>query len=128
MITLANADGAYFSDTLGTALSTLTALPAPLPDDPPVDPASLARFAGTYVDPFDAGKVTVTHDGTNLRISIAGYDAAGIKYDAVLQPDTDGRNFFLGTAEGPDGLTFIPDGTSILGVRTRSFFARRTPQ
>jgi len=86
IVFLANTDGAYFQNSLATALKTLIDLPAPVTaPDPGVDPADFALYAGEYLDPYNAGPMTVTTDGTDVIVSLPALDQAKIKYEPKLQ-------------------------------------------
>ncbi len=126
LITLANADGAYFQKTLEVALETLVELPAPsTPPDMTVDPADYPLFVGDYEDPWNVGTISVTTDGTDLRIAIELADQYDIPYDPVLEPYT--PNNFLLTIDGVTlPVTFLfDDPESAKYLRTRFFVGVR---
>jgi CubicO group peptidase (beta-lactamase class C family) len=123
IVTLANTDGAYFRETVVTALRELTLLPPPEPPpDVAPDPNDLAGYAGTYFDRFNVGSVAVELDGGGLRVSLPALDRAGIEYEPALLPVA--RRNFLFTVQGhPLLATFV--GNPPRFFRTRPFIAER---
>lgn len=125
-ITLANADGAYFRDTLEVALKTLVELPAPsTPPDLSVDPADYPLYVGDYTDPWNVGAISITTDGAELLISIELADNYDIPYDHVLEPYA--PNNFILTIQGVElPVTFLFDEPSAAKyLRTRYFVGER---
>jgi CubicO group peptidase (beta-lactamase class C family) len=126
LVALANTDGAHFTKSLVTALTTLPALPAPSPPpDLTVDPAAFSAFEGVYQDDHDVGTVTVTKVGDNLEINVPALDAADIDYDPVLTPVV-GNNLALAVQGTTLPVTFIADGSGVTRyLRTRVFVGAR---
>jgi len=129
IVTLASADGAYFIDTVVSAILELCDLPEPTqPPDLTVDPAAFDNYVGDYDDPFNAGPVTLTRDGDDLRVAMPLLDQAGIPYDPVLLP-TSPRTFSLGVHGTQLPLTVIVDAEGKGEyLRTRPFVAGRVAQ
>jgi CubicO group peptidase (beta-lactamase class C family) len=126
-VTLANTDGAYFPNTLVTALRELTSLPpaSPAPEFTP-DPASYSKYAGTYLDPYNAGTLIVRAHTSSLSISMPDLDRLRIPYEPELVPISP-DNFILGVQGFQVGATFILDENDRGEFfRTRPFVARRT--
>jgi CubicO group peptidase (beta-lactamase class C family) len=126
-ITLANTDGAYFTNTLVHAITTLCDLPTPSanPPDISVDPSSFDDYVGDYRDDFNAGQVTLSRVGDELHISIPLADAASIPYGKVLTPVSP-RNFLLDIQGTQLLLTVIVDDQGKGEyLRTRAFVAAR---
>ncbi len=125
-VTLANTDGAYFIDTLVTALTTLCTLPSPsTPPDLTVDPSSFGALVGTYEDPYNVGTVVVTQDGDDLKVEMPLLDTMQIPYEPVLEP-TLPNNFLLGVQGITLPVTFLRDAQGDGEYfRTRSFVAAR---
>ena len=119
-ISLANGDGAFFNNSLITAIATLVDLPAPVaaPDFSP-RPERFAAYAGTYVDPFALGEVDVT-------AGVAGLSARAAAIDPTQSfPLTPTRvdNF---VADDGTPVTFIPDAQGVFRyLYTRPFVAVR---
>lgn len=128
-ITLASADGAHFDESLVLALETLAGLPGPeAGPDLSVDPADLPRFAGTYLDPFNAGTVEVALVDGALTVSMPDVDAAGIAYEPALIPLSPG-NFVLRIQGTALPVTFLDDAAGeVEYLRTRAFVARRAAE
>lgn len=108
-VTLASTDNAYFYDTLGVALSSLTQLPAAElgPSFTP-DPADYPRYAGSYDDPFNIGPVEVIAHTTSISVTMPELDRLRIPYEHELVPTSPDN--FIWTVQGyPLGLTFILD-------------------
>lgn len=108
-VTLASTDNAYFYDTLGVALLSLTQLPASEvgPSYTP-DPAEWPRYAGAYDDPFNIGPVEVIAHTTSISVNMPELDRLRIPYEHELVP-TSPRNFVLTVQGYPLGVTFILD-------------------
>ncbi|MEZ4299345.1 MAG: serine hydrolase domain-containing protein, partial [Polyangiaceae bacterium] len=125
-ISMANADGAHFTKSLVTALTTLNTLPSPgTPPDTTVDPATFGQYEGTYQDDYNVGEIVVTKVGDDLEISMPAVDAANIPYDKVLVPVV-GANFALKIQGTQLAITFIPDETGVMRYfRTRVFVGTR---
>jgi CubicO group peptidase (beta-lactamase class C family) len=126
IVILANTDGAYFNQSVLTALLTLADLPAPTAGpDLTVDPADFDRYVGDYDDPHNVGPMAVTLDGSDLRITIPLLDAMAIPYEPLLGPVLPG-NFELTVQGYPLALTFILDGQGDSEyLRTRIFVGTR---
>lgn len=128
MITLANTDGAYFTNSLVVALEDFCTLPEPSQaPDLTINPDDFDRYAGDYDDPFNAGPMTLKREGDKLTIQMPLLDAYDIPYEAELEPMLPG-NFIL-TVQGVSlPLTIILDANGQGEyVRTRPFVARRQP-
>jgi CubicO group peptidase (beta-lactamase class C family) len=128
-ITLANTDGAYFSNSLVKALQDFAGLPAPgTAPDTQVNPADFPAFAGSYNDPYNVGAIAIGATGGNVTIHMPALDQMSIPYDSALTPLSKG-NFLLNVQNTPMLATFIL-GTSGNGeyFRTRVFVgARQAP-
>jgi len=125
-IALANADGARFTKSWVTALTTLAELPAPSsPPDLEPDPATFSLMEGTYQDDYNVGTITVTKVGENLEVSMPLVDQAGVPYEPVLTPYAP-NGFLLGIQGTTLPVTFIPDETGAYRYfRTRAFVGIR---
>ncbi len=125
-VTLANTDGAYFIDTLVTAITTLCTLPNPsTPPDLTVDPSTFGTLVGTYEDPYNVGTVVVTKDGNDLKVEMPLLDTMQIPYEPVLEP-TLPNNFLLGVQGTTLPVTFLRDAQGDGEYfRTRAFVAAR---
>lgn len=130
IVTLADTDGAYFRASVALAMRTFGELPEPtaLPADWAVDPTTFPSLAGIYVDPHLIGPAIITVSGEVVRISLPGFDAAGIAYEPVLTPVT-ANNFIVDTAlYGKALITFIKDERgAYTWLRTRLAVATRQP-
>lgn len=129
---LANTDGAYFQNSLATAISTLVDLPEPTTaPDPDVDPADFALYAGEYLDPYNAGPMTVTTDGKDVIVSLPALEQAKISYEPKLQCYVRHNcifTFYQGSKiQLP--VTFLFDAQGkVEFVRTRAFVFQRAEQ
>ncbi len=121
-IAMANADGAHFTKSLVTAISTLNELPAPAtPPDLKPDPSTFGMYEGTYNDDYNAGPIIVTKVGDNLEVSMPTVDQANIPYTPVLTPGA-GNNFVLAIQGTQLQVTFIEDESGAMRYfRTRAF-------
>jgi CubicO group peptidase (beta-lactamase class C family) len=128
-IAMANADGAHFTSSLVTAITTLNDLPAPAtPPDLTPDPSTFGLYEGTYQDDINAGPITVTKVGDNLEVSMPNVDQANIPYEHVLTPRV-GANFLLSIQGTQLGVTFIPDAGGVMRYfRTRVFVGTKAVQ
>ncbi len=130
-ITLANADGAYFNQSLIAAVQALVELPAPLPPpDPGVDPSTFGMYAGTYEDPFNVGPIYVSNDATDLYVNVPLLDQVPIPYDHKLQCYVRHNCLFTmdpnGASEQKLPVTFILDQSGrVEYLRNRSFVAKK---
>jgi CubicO group peptidase (beta-lactamase class C family) len=124
--TLASGEGAYFPQTVAQAVYSLAPLPATVPAPDLVDdPTRYPDYVGEYVDPFGIGRIVLSTDGETLSMALPDLDAAGIAYDATLQPVSP-RNY-LATVDGNQiPATVVLDATGKGEyVRTRSAVAKR---
>ncbi|HEY5946039.1 MAG TPA: serine hydrolase domain-containing protein [Kofleriaceae bacterium] len=124
---LANADGAYFSDSIGFALQTYANLaPATaVPADALPDPATFASLAGNYQDDFNVGRIVITHDAGKLAISMPDLDMNHVTYAPMLQPIAHDV-FRLTIDNDPLEITFLRDAAGKPEyLRERSFVAKR---
>ncbi|APR79367.1 Phage peptidoglycan binding peptidase [Minicystis rosea] len=126
-ITLSNTDDAYFQDSYEVALKTLTDLPASVPiDELKPDASFYDKYAGEYDDPWNAGKMTVTHTNGKLMIDMPDLDTFGIAYEKELIA-TAKHNFTIGIQGGRYGLTFMFDDKGEVDyARVRFFVEKRT--
>lgn len=86
---LSNGNDADFTASAATAIATLVDLPAPSPPPAlPFDASKLDGLTGTYADTLEGMEVTITRSGDALAISIPVFDAQGIPYAPVLQPQS----------------------------------------
>jgi CubicO group peptidase (beta-lactamase class C family) len=102
-VTLASGDGAFFINSLVTAIETLVDLPAPsTPPDlsPRLD--RLDAYAGTYVDPFALGTIQIARAGNSLSAFVPTLDPV----NPIPLTPTAVDNF--AAADGTP-VTFIPD-------------------
>ncbi|AUX44580.1 uncharacterized protein SOCE26_060460 [Sorangium cellulosum] len=121
-ISLASTDGAPFTKSLLTAVTTLPVLPPPSPaPDLTVDPSTFSAFEGVYQDDFIVGPIHVTQVGDDLEVNLPAVEEAGIDYDPVLIPVA-GNNFYF-TIQGITlPLTFIAGASGETAyLRTRVF-------
>ncbi len=127
IVTLANADGAHFSDAIALAMKSFGELPPPsTPPDVSVDPSSFDAFVGDYEDPYNVGHVTVAKTGSELTVSMPDVESAGVPYTPALIPVSPG-NFVLRIQGTQVLVTFVDDGdTKSAFLRTRPFVAKRT--
>jgi CubicO group peptidase (beta-lactamase class C family) len=127
-IVLANGNGAHFRDSVEVALDIAADLPAPIdPPDLGIDPASFARYAGTYQEDFGiAGTLIIEASDTGVTISMPMLDEAGISYQAELEPVSPG-NFIMRGSDFALPITFIlsDDSGDAEYLRTRFFVAHR---
>jgi len=112
---LANTDGAAFTASPALAIRSFGDLPAaaPLPPGSAVDPSVFPLYAGTYLDPSGyLGEMIVTDAAGTLTIDLPQLDAAGVSYEAALEPNSN-KNFVLTTSGslGVARLIFVPDST-----------------
>lgn len=103
MIVLLNRAQVLAFDAIFTAVQTLCVLPTPsTPSDIFPDPQDLPDFEGTYFDPRYYGEITVSQDGSQLRISIPAM--ASTQYDDVLVPGL--RNLFFLIVSAPVQMAY----------------------
>jgi len=123
-ITLANSDGAYFTDTLVTAVTTLNTMPSRSePPDLEMDPATFGRYVGKYLDLYNVGEILVSQEGDGLRISMPFCDAQAVPYEPMLEPYSP-DNFILNIQGTDILLTFLfDDQGKVAFLRTRAFVA-----
>ncbi|MEO8796717.1 MAG: serine hydrolase domain-containing protein, partial [Polyangiaceae bacterium] len=127
IVAFANADGAYFGDSVALAFKAFADLPASTtPTQPAQDPEALAKIAGDYVDPHNVGHVTVSLSGTSLSVSMPDLDKASIPYSTALSPE--GNDNFSFVVQGQEvEITFLKDGGgAYTWMRARPFVATRT--
>jgi CubicO group peptidase (beta-lactamase class C family) len=127
-IALASKDVAYFRQTLGLALRTLTTLP---PAEPApqfvVDPSQFVQYAGVYLDEFNIGPVQVTAHSSSISVSIPELDRARVPYEKELIPVAP-DNFIWRVQGYSMPTTFIDGEDGKPGYfRTRPAVARRVP-
>lgn len=127
IVVLANTDGAHFPRSVAHALANFAGLPAPTtPPDVTEQPANLDRYAGSYLDPNNAGRVLVTRTGNTLSVSMPDLDAANIPYSPMLTSVSE-QNFVLRIQGFNVLVTFILDAQGNGEYfRTRFFVAGRT--
>jgi CubicO group peptidase (beta-lactamase class C family) len=125
-IALANADGATFTNSLVTALTTLTKLPEPsTPPDLTVDPSTFTALEGTYEDNFNVGTITVTKVGDSLEVNMPAVDQAGVPYEPILTPYAP-DSFYLDIQGFTLPVRVIPDEGGVYRyLRTRAFVGIR---
>lgn len=123
---LANGDGAYFQQSVYSAIELLVGLP-----EPGVDPLSLVEelpwelYAGAYMDDFNVGRIEVVQEGSSLMAYMPDLDAIGYPYEPELIPTSPGN--FIQTVSGyPFLVTFVPDPDGeITYFRTRHYVGTR---
>jgi len=126
LVTLANADNAYFYASLGTALHTLGDMPSPV-EGPDLDMSDeeLETCVGEFQDPLNLGRVTVSLDGGRLTVFMPEVEAAEVPYDESLT-QTSPRNFLLDLGGMIIPITFIMDEEGNAEYfRARYFVAER---
>jgi CubicO group peptidase (beta-lactamase class C family) len=122
-ISLASGDGAFFTNSLTTAITTLVQLPPPAaPPDVAPQPERFPAYAGTYVDPFVLGEVDITNAAGGLSARLPTLDPSQETF--ALTP-TLVDNFV--SADGTP-TTFIADARGVFTyLYTRPFVAVRVP-
>jgi CubicO group peptidase (beta-lactamase class C family) len=119
-VALASGDGAFFVNSLVTAIQTLVDLPAP--SSPPDFAPRLDRldaYVGTYVDPFALGTIQITRAGNSLSAFVPTLDPVN---PIPLTPTV------IDNFAAPDGTpaTFIPDANGTYSyLYSRPFVAVR---
>jgi CubicO group peptidase (beta-lactamase class C family) len=119
-ISLASGDGAFFINSLVTAIATLVDLPAPVPP-PNVSPRPerFPAYAGTYLDPFVLGEVDISNGPAGLSAHVPAIDP---NQSFALTP-TVVDNF---VADDGTPTTFIADARGVFTyLYTRPFVAVR---
>ena len=122
LITLANGEGAYFSNSFVVAVDTLCDLPQKAtPPDLTVSSTTYDSFTGEFMDSYNVGQIIVTRDGDHLMIDMPVLDSLDIPYDTELYPSSP-DNFIL-VIQGYSMLaTFLFDAADdVEYFRTRSF-------
>lgn len=126
-VLLANADGAYFFDSIVMALEEIAVMPAPTaaPDIGP-DPAKNVDYVGRYSDPYEFGSIIVSQIDGRLEVILPDLDNANVPYRRELEPYTR-DNFVLYVNDYPLVLTFVLDQRGRAAfVRNRLFVGTRT--
>jgi CubicO group peptidase (beta-lactamase class C family) len=124
---LANADDAYFRDSISFALQTYANLPpaTAVPDEVRPDPTTFASLAGNYQDDYSVGRVIIKHDAGKLTISMPDLDTAHVPYSPALVPIAR-DNFLLTIEDYPLEIAFLRDAAGNPEyLRERSFVAKR---
>ncbi len=123
-VTLANSDGAYFSQSLEVVLQTLCDLPAPVAaPELEADPVDLPDFVGTYHEPWHLGDMIVTQDATALYVEIPGL-VMFADYEPLLLPYA--KDSFILEMGYSYNVTFVRGpGSQVELLRTRGFVGQR---
>lgn len=128
LITLANGEGAYFSDSFVTAVDTLCDLPEKAtPPDLTVSSSTYDSFTGEFMDSYNVGQIIVTREGNSLMVEMPLLDSLSIPYGTELHPAS--PNNFILEIQGHSMLaTFIFDAADdVEYFRTRAFVGHFVP-
>ncbi len=122
LITLANGEGAYFSNSFVVAVNTLCDLPQKAtPPNLSVSSTTYDSFTGEFMDSYNVGQIFVTREGDHLMIDMPLLDSLDIPYDTELYPASP-DNFILEIQGYSMLATFLFDAADdVEYFRTRSF-------
>ncbi|MCB9744888.1 MAG: beta-lactamase family protein [Alphaproteobacteria bacterium] len=123
---LASGSGAHLSEAVAEGLRLGVGEPAEAPDLT-VDPASYARYAGTYDDPYNVGRMIFTETESGLSVDMPRLDLYDVPYSSEVIPYLPG--VFVLTVQGYQiPLSFIEDEGAPRWARTRVFVAERSDE
>lgn len=119
---LSNSYGDDFSETVAEAIAAFADLPAPSEAPSYPEPEDLESYAGTWVDEYGLGEITLTWDGEDVLIDIPALTEAGYTVRGTLTPVV--KDVFYAYIDNvPYDLTFVDgeDGTPHKYMRNRLF-------
>jgi CubicO group peptidase (beta-lactamase class C family) len=108
-----SSSGCSTEDAAASAVTTFLGLGDVPGPDWSTPPATWAGYAGTYVDPYQLGTITVTFDGTSLSASNATEGPVQLQQQSATA-------FNVVFPEGTQTVTFVPDESG----ETRWFVTR----
>ena len=129
IVTLAAADGGYFSDTIRQAFEDLLGASSVDVPDSGVAGDDLSRYVGSYEDPYNVGTAIVSQNAAgDLEWELPRLDQYGVPYGTSLTPTSLG-NFAVSIQGAGTAISFLAEDGGETGptrwLRHRAFVADR---